>query len=336
MKKFNFLFSYAYLWDEDKKISKKTGEEKTYRVRSKQLEECALELSRYSDVLIDCGAYTAYTRGTTIPLNQYIADCKRYHGKVWQYIQLDKVRNPDVTRTNLDEMLQSGLKPMPVLQIGEKFERMSELVSINKWVCCAGGVYTPARWIHHRYQQAFKASGGKANIHALGFLRYPDVFQLPIRSGDSSAYYNGMKYGWLIMFDKREGMVQVHTSNVKKKGSKGIDPRFLSYMQKCGITQNDVTSGTYNHGQKSFITLSSVHAYLNFASFCAEKDFKFFFVIIDFMNLHGIVSVSAFNKGDWFDYKQAEAMYDYLQDLRVNNKPKYYDTIEKVISGGMR
>jgi len=336
MKKFNFLFSYAYLWDEDVKRSKKTGEDKTYQCRQKQLEDTALELSSYSDVLIDCGAYTAYTRGKEIPIDRYIADCKRYHGKVWQYIQLDKVRNPSVTKTNLDKMLHAGLRPMPVLQIGESFERMPALVKINPWVCCAGGVYTPAQWIHHRYQQAFKASHGKANIHALGFLRYPDVFQLPIKSGDSSAYYNGMKYGWLVMFDRREGMIQIHNTNIKKKGSRGIDPRFIVYMEQCGLKPEDVVSGTYNHGQRSFMTLACVHAYLRFASFCAEKDFKFFFVIIDFMNLMGIMCVNAFNKGNYFDYKQAAAMYDYLQDIRVNDKPKWYDTMNKVIAGGLK
>lgn len=336
MSKFNFLFSYAYLWDEDIKKSKRTGEEKKYMCRQKQLEDTALALTSYSDVLIDCGAYTAYTRGKTIPIEQYISDCKRYHGKVWQYIQLDKVRNPEVTATNLDKMLQSGLRPMPVLQIGEKFERMATLVKINKWVCCAGGVYTPAKWIHHRYQQAYKASGGKANIHALGFLRFPDVFQLPIASGDSSAYYNGMKYGWLVTFDKRQGLVQIHNTQIKKKGSRGIDKRFIDYMEMCGIRPEDIVSGVYNHGQRSFLTLACVHAYINFAKFCHEKNFKFFFVIIDFMNLMGIMCVNAFNQGEYFDYKQAAAMYDYLQDIRVNNKQKWYDTMEKVVGGGMR
>lgn len=333
--KFNFLFSYAYLWEEDKKIAK-SGEEKIYKHRAKQLEETALVLSGYSDILIDSGAYTAYTKGKEIPLKRYIADCKRYQGKVWQYIQLDKVRNPEVTRKNLKIMVDSGLRPMPVFQMGEKFERMQDLVKINKWICCAGGVYAPQKWIWHRYQQAFKASGGLANIHALGFLRFPDVFKLPIKSGDSSAYYNGMKYGWLINFDKREGLVQVHTSKIKQRGSAGIDDRFLKYMYNCGIRTEDITNGTYNHGQKSFVTLASVHAYLNFAKFCAEKNFKFFFVIIDFMNLLGILSVNANTHGDYFDYRRAAAMYEGLQDMRVNNKPKWYDMVEKIIGEGMK
>jgi hypothetical protein len=54
------------------------------------------------------------------------------------------------------------------------------------------------------------------------------------------------------------------------------------------------------------------------------------------MNLMGIMSVNAFNNGDWFDYKQSEAMYAYLQDLRVNNKAKWYDTMKQIVGGGMK
>ena len=162
-------------------------------------------------------------------------------------------------------------------------------------------------------------------------IKIPDM-----ETGGWSNRCKDFKFVIFLDFDKREGLVQVHTSKIKQRGSAGIDDRFLKYMYNCGIRTEDIISGAYNHGQKSFVTLASVHAYLNFAKFCAEKNFKFFFVIIDFMNLLGILSVNANTHGDYFDYRRAAAMYEGLQDMRVNNKPKWYDMVEKIIGEGMK
>jgi hypothetical protein len=276
----NILWSYAYLKNPSDLFN-------------------VLSLCDSANILIDSGAFTAYMAGKTIDVKTYSEFCKNHlHGKVWQYIALDRVKDAKVTAENLDYMVAQGLRPMPVFQINEDFSRMKYLTEVNPHVCVAGGVGTNDDYIRHRYQSAFKASDYKAKIHALGYLRFPDVFRLPLFSGDSCSFAAGQMWGSFQRFSPRLGVVSNTLAQVKKS------PDWLQFIAKCGLTREDVLKESFNKGTGSFLTCATLFAHVQFSKFCLEKNFRYFFAIPNKQWVAILASVLGSANKNYFNYKE--------------------------------
>lgn len=173
-RRLNILISHAHL--------------RNNRANAEVLYPLLVELSRRGllNLLVDSGAFTAYTTGRPIPIEEYISWCKNiYADTAWQYIALDAVANPAGTRSNLNKMLAEGLKPMPVQVMNEDLVKVKELVEINPFICVAGGVTQPIPFMQARYKKLFELTEGKARIHGLGFVKLPEMWQVPLFSVDS-------------------------------------------------------------------------------------------------------------------------------------------------------
>jgi hypothetical protein len=234
-------------------------------------------------MLIDSGAFTDFSRKRKavetgesykpIVLSEYVAFCRTVHGRAFQYINLDVVKNAEATYSNYQTMLDAGLNPMPVFVVGEDWSRMAEYVTRNEWVCCSGGVDMPDRAIWARYKQAFAASGGKAKIHGLGFLRWPDVFKLPIRSGDSHACFNGAKYGLITIYDPLQGFVYIDRTKPDSKRAKQGWLRAVGMMRRFGINADDVLTMANWRSATGISTFLTMLAHLSFQVHARSRDF---------------------------------------------------------------
>jgi len=94
------------------------------------------------DLLLDSGAFSAWTRKEVIPLNEYIAFCKEYEQYLWAYVNMDVIPGErDKPRTqeqveasaqgsldNLKRMHDAGLRPMAVFHQGESWETLQKLL----------------------------------------------------------------------------------------------------------------------------------------------------------------------------------------------------------------
>ena len=299
MKRLNILWSYAYLKNE-----------KSYSL--------IRALPEVSNILIDCGAFTAWMTGKEITIEKYIEVCKqRFHGKVWQYIALDKIRVPAETRTNLAKMLDAGLTPMPVYVEGMDLTEIPVMVKLNQHICVPGGTKSSNDFIHHRIQSAHKASEGKAKIHALGFLRFPDVFQLPLFSGDSSSYSASSRFGKFFRFSPRTGPSSHSFEKVTKS------QEFLQYINRCNVPKDLLYSKMFNSGEKSFLVLNTVFIHIQYSRFCLERGFKYFWAISEIAWVNKIAAVLNAWQVDHFDYPLALETFDHLQKLTQNNDERY-------------
>lgn len=299
----NLLISYAYLRD-----------------RTKQrgitlFEEMVLALSPYVDILIDSGAFTDYgqkkkalaagKRHDGITVEEYIAACKRYHGRVWQYIMLDVIQNIEASRRNLAAMVGAGLKPMPVFIYPESYDEVPELVKINPHICVAGGVDAKRRFAQQRYQLTYKASGGEARIHGLGFVKHPDIFRLPLASVDSSSWCSGGRFGSISHYVPRTGFTTVNWREVKQD----MHPRLWLHLQRCGIKPSDLST-VANHRQNFGIpAMTYAFAYLQLHQHCYSEGIRFFFAMPTTTWTQQLISIVAHTdtKANSFDYHAARA-----------------------------
>lgn len=326
---FKFLVSHAYL-------SKDVNPTATDRSLAR-FKELMQAMCHVTDIFLDCGAYTAYSRGRVVDMNDYLGTCKDFikHG-VWNYIQLDRVRDKEQTKVNLKKMLDKGLKPVPVMTMDSPAEDAAKLIKVcDGRICVAGGVKTPDKWIWSRYQKVYKASGNKALIHGLAFLRFPDLFQLPISSVDASTWANGQKYGQIKVFNRHQGMRQMQCTDIIKWGSAKVAPRILDYFKRCGVTTRDITSGDFNHGHRAFASMATVHAYLQFAKLSFDKDVRFFFVVTEVERVIMLVSVNQASRGDYFLHREAVRIKDELTAMARDHWDDFIPTICKLIKKGL-
>jgi len=314
------LFSYAFVRKDEK------------------LQRVIEELSPYVDILIDSGAFTDYsasykalannsTNRAPIVLADYMDYCTGVHGKVWQYIMLDVIGNPAASMTNIDIMVDHGLKPMSVLVVGEDEESVLPYLDTNPFICVAGGAYGSASWAANRVASLFKASGGKARIHALGFTRHPTAFQLPVASIDSSSWCSGGRFGTLSMYNKRMGM--------KTLGRVDLDGRipkaFAVMFKRCGITR-DVLSNPENHSKTTSIMSSfTILAHLMFQRHVAQENFRYFLAV---PNRNWVSTLSAIVSNvvgvDHLDWHGVRGEMDRLKQLELTNPDGYVDAVVEI------
>lgn len=327
-KRLSLLFSWALLRSNPKDLAVVT------------------ELADVADILIDSGAFTNIQirrkaalsgrppHAPTIELEPYLEACRtRFHNRAWGYIQLDKVFDPRTTRENLDRMLDAGLVPMPVLVLGEPYERMAELVRINPRICVAGGQRGTAS-VQARYQKAYAASGGQALIHALGFCRFPTIWRLPLASGDSSSYSAGSRFGQAMAFDQIKGLTTIPFEYLRRsRERKPGYSKLVGVMRRCGIPLDDIRDPELLRGSYGLGSVASVFAHLQYSRASSRQGFQLFFAVSGQHWTTIIASVAAARTGpDRFDYYRARAIQLDLQRAARDGVRPYVDRVQRLLA----
>lgn len=271
-----------------------------------------------TNMLVDSGAFTNYRRvlfgrDETTGLPDYIAGCREWGGQVWNYIALDSIADPVGTDRNLQAMLDAGLRPMPVFVHGAEPEKVVELCGINHdRICVAGGVQTKDKWVHHRYQKAFRDSGKRAKIHALGFVRLPDIYRLPLSTVDSVSYYNGSAFGKVFRYSRRPAGFETCCHRELAAANKPHVIRIKQELAMCGITKNIMFDRAHVRGPGGYPSLFTINSYLNFHQHSRVVQPAYFFASPTNPWMATIVAVAATRRGDLFDYPEARRLYGSL------------------------
>jgi hypothetical protein len=274
----------------------------------------------FGELLVDSGAFSVHRLGKTIPLEEYVDFIKELNalGEVYGFIQLDVIGNKEGTRNNLKRMIDLGVRPMPVLTSDMDASEMSELVKVNEKICVAGGVSKfpgSEDWIKLRYLEAFKQSEEKAKIHGLGYVKWPEMLQLPLASVDSSSFSAGARYGLLMWFEYNErgnSTSVVHSKPWKQMVSKkwsDVPKPLRSLIVRCGVTPEDWLNETgMTRGSNAFSWLSGAYAYIVQSLVARRRGLRIFTAVGGTSMLQLFLGVSAnMNEGlDGFDFHAAQ------------------------------
>lgn len=315
-----------------------------YARPSPKVMDMTLALADVVPMLIDSGAFTNYQerrkaaiggkRASPITIGEYVEACRRFDGRVWEYIQLDEIRDPPGTARNLDLMLQAGLKPMPVFVMGERYERVPELVATNERICVAGGQRGTTA-AQARYQKAYAASGNRARIHALGFTRFPLVWQLPLASGDSSTFAAGSRYGTVMVYDPRRGLRQVPFKEIVAAGSRHPDyEATVGFLRRCNVRADQIRDPALLAGTYGLAAKAAVFATLQFHRACVERGFRFFFAITGAHWTAVIAAVALARNGPTsFDYPAAIRIQRELVSAWKEDANRCIDRLQRAFGG---
>lgn len=264
----NVLVSYAYLQ------------------KDQYLKDIVAAIAPYTNILIDSGAWSNFQNRIKKPtdtkfsvpvvtLEAYIDYCRSVHGLVWEYVSLDVYRDRKGTDHNLQAMVEAGLKPMPVYIEGYHEDDLARILKINLRISVAGGVGANDSYIKKRYKDIYELSGQKALIHALGYGRYPGIFEIPVSSSDSSSYSTGGQFGNLMIYNPG-GWIKLHWKDLYKPNP--LQKLFLDELYKMGVRPAQVVdTDLYHHSPYSIQSFFSTYAYLNFMDHIADHGKLYFF-----------------------------------------------------------
>jgi hypothetical protein len=156
-------------------------------------------------LMVDSGAFTAYTIGQTIKLSDYANYLKTWQGHWDHAVTLDTIGDPVATRRSTRALHEMGLPVMPVFTRGESVKEFEAMVRDCGYVCVGGGVGMSQEVLVRRTQllqrRAAELGGG---IHALGMGAVSLVRQAMPYSADSSNISNTFQYGNIRYFNGRE------------------------------------------------------------------------------------------------------------------------------------
>lgn len=239
-----FLFSYHYL--------KKSGPNDLAAL-------CSLFMkTKGASLMIDSGAFSAHRIGARIRLTNYIESCKYYQSSpnTWGCVQLDVIGNAEQTYRNLYAMVDKGVTPMPVLTVDAPYESLLEFQQINKRICIAGalGSFTGrTEYIETRYRQS-KSLVPNAQLHGLGYIRYPSMYSVGLSSCDSSSHATGMMFGNYGRFSRSEGIDYIAQ---EEKTPGAISLKWKQFIRDCGLTLAEINDRQlFTSGSCSFTAIA--------------------------------------------------------------------------------
>lgn len=202
------LFSYAYqrseqfftpVWSEmDKRIADGT---------QKGLGAKPVEGAR---VLIDSGAFTAFTLGKEIKAQEYLAWAEGFKSR-WEhklaflrFFTLDVIGDQDATERNQAYLEQNGLDPIPIVTFGADLKSLDEMLVKYDYIALGGLV--PYRsnkvrlrsWLDACFARVMrhkKETGEMRKVHLLGVTTDWVLKRYPCYSTDSSSWVGCLRFG---------------------------------------------------------------------------------------------------------------------------------------------
>lgn len=188
------------------------------------------------DVLMDSGGFSALNSGSEIALADYISFIKQWGSGLWRYIALDKLQDPVTSTRNLEQMIDDGLKPVPVHVFGEGKARLNKLFSLSDFVAM-GGLRRPHRGHAPKSYVKLKMEWAAGRpVHWLGYTNMRMLMTFKPFSCDSANWTAAQRYGVAEVYRPGHGLVSYARIDV---AGNPIPYEVKPALQACGYSSKD-------------------------------------------------------------------------------------------------
>lgn len=240
-----------------------------------------------ANVMIDSGAFTIHNakKKSKLTLDSYCEYLEHNAHKCEKYVMLDVIRNDEKTKVNYETMLSRGFNPMFVFtEHDNDWEYLKDAVKKQPHLCVAGGVTNKGDWMFKRYQDVAKNTN--ALSHGLGFVKFPQMYQLPLHSVDSSSWVQSSQvYGILSYFD--EGIKGTAYRDILK-GKKKIPYKLQMLLEQLKITPKMFSDLENHKGSKSIAVLVNTMAYIEYQKYSKRLGLNLFLAIANSLQANTI------------------------------------------------
>jgi hypothetical protein len=257
-------------------------------------------------LILDSGAFSAWTRKAQIDIDAYIAFIKAHMEHLDYYVNLDVIpgefgRVPNASEVeasaqqgweNLLYMEEFGLHPVPVFHQGERFAWLERMINHG---CSYIGI-SPANdrttdqkrvWLDQAFSVVCDADGHpRVRTHGFGVTSIPLLHRYPWYSADSTSWILFGAYGMVLVptwdetgfrYDQSPWSIVVSEQSAKALAEEGkhLDSfpenqkrRIVDYIEGCGLTLEEVRT---NHAARAKCNAIFFHT---FAAIKQDRPFR--------------------------------------------------------------
>ncbi len=167
------------------------------------------------DLFLDSGAFSAWTQGTEININEYIAFVQKHQDIIEVYANLDVIGDPKATWKNQKIMEAAGLTPLPTFHYGEDIKWLERYLRSGYDYIALGGmvpISTSALkyWLDGLFYNYLCTPSGvpKVKVHGFGLTALSLILRYPWYSIDSTTWVIVARIGGAIYVPKmsKEGV----------------------------------------------------------------------------------------------------------------------------------
>ena len=186
--------------------------------------------------LLDSGAFTAFTLGKVITLDEYCKFVETLPFKPWRYFMLDVIGDEEKTNDNYKIMLDRGLMPVPIYTDGADRNVIDNFFDHSDCIGVGGLVGASKNKIIHSLNETLKKCNGR-KAHLLGYTSIAYLKKFRPYSCDSSSWSSAMRYGSAKLYTGNGQWISVKKSDFIKRPkqavidvlrSYGINPKLLA------------------------------------------------------------------------------------------------------------
>lgn len=247
------LFSYFFLIAGDSAYGEMDRLKDLIRLKGTK------QMKKKLKLFLDSGAYSAFTKGITIDIHEYIAFIKENAKHIEIYSVLDSIGDPEMTWKNQKIMERHGLKPIPCYHYGEPETYIKRYVQGYPYISLGGmvGATTPVlmQWLDRIFRDYICDSKGipKVKVHGFGITAFDLMWRYPWFSVDSAAWvftgrngaifvprwmggiYNYQERPWVVSISEQSGERKKLEGKHFNSFSKSEQQQIVKYIQSKGF-----------------------------------------------------------------------------------------------------
>lgn len=224
------------------------------------------------EIFLDSGAYSAFSRGISINIDDYISFIKKYEDKLTVYANLDVIGDPEATYENQKYMESKGLMPLPCFHYGESIKWLKRYLEDGHDYLALGGMVPIStkdlmHWLDGVWSDHLTDKKGMpiVKVHGFGMTSHKLLIRYPWYSVDSTSWLMGSRNGSVVIpainEDGSREYIRRSPFSVRisepeesiKKGTldKSMDFNMLSgfykgvvvdYLESVGLTKEEVST----------------------------------------------------------------------------------------------
>lgn len=181
-------------------------------------------------VFLDSGAFSAYTLGITLSVEEYCnyikanKDIIRVEDGLMLASVLDGIGDPLATWRNQNEMEYRGIKALPCFHAGEDEKFLEHYINNYEYITLGGlvGASTKAliNWLDRIWGEYLTDGSGhaKLKIHGFGITSVEIMERYPWHSVDSSAWVQAASFGEIVLHPHGRLIVSEKSASVHIEG----------------------------------------------------------------------------------------------------------------------
>ena len=166
-----------------------------------------------SSFFLDSGAYSAWTQGVQIDINEYAEFIIKHKSNINVYAGLDAIGNYKETLRRQTAMEQMGLNPLSTFHFSTNLSKvpyglLREQLKERKHIALGGMVGAPKPLLLNHLKKCFSIIGDywPVKVHGFGMSNFAFLKVFPFYSVDATTWVMGQKAG--IMYRFRDGTME--------------------------------------------------------------------------------------------------------------------------------